>query len=55
MKKSLLAIAGTAQAQSSVTLFGTLDEAGYYANQVNKSTASQACFTLVFKIFNRIN
>ena len=48
MKKSLLAIAalsaiaGTAQAQSSVTLFGTLDEAGYYANQVNKSTASQA-------------
>ena len=48
MKKSLLAIAalstiaGAAQAQSSVTLFGALDEAGYYANQVNKSSSSQA-------------
>ena len=47
MKKSLLAlaalsaIAGTAQAQSSVTLFGALDAGGYFANQVQpKSTAA---------------
>ena len=48
MKKSLLAIAalstiaGAAQAQSSVTLFGTLDEGAYYANQVTTKSSSQA-------------
>ena len=48
MKKSLLAIAalstiaGAAQAQSSVTLFGTLDEGAYYANQLNDKTSSNA-------------
>ena len=46
MKKSLLAlaalsaIAGTAQAQSSVTLFGALDAGGYFANQVLPKTAT---------------
>jgi GBP family porin len=46
MKKSLLAlaalstIAGAAQAQSSVTLFGALDAGGYYANQVLAKTAA---------------
>ena len=47
MKKSLLAIAalstiaGAAQAQSSVTLFGTLDEGAYYANQLTTKTNSK--------------
>jgi predicted porin len=46
MKKSLLAlaalsaIAGTAQAQSSVTLFGALDAGGYFANQVKPTAAT---------------
>ena len=42
MKKSLLAalsaIAGTAQAQSSVTLFGALDAGGYFVNGVTSSS-----------------
>lgn len=46
MKKSLLAlaalsaIAGTAQAQSSVTLFGLLDEGAYYANKVSATPSN---------------
>ena len=46
MKKSLLAlaalsaIAGTAQAQSSVTLFGALDVGAYGVNQVNAKTTT---------------